>query len=719
METIEEQEGVRPRSGEALAPNHYSDTTITRGALPHSPPKSPWRENSGASLSTNGAQYDPNSSMGSISEYQQLEGTDNVAEPRKIVVLGVPWQTEDATLLSHFSEFGTVEDAQIMRERYTGKSRGFGFVTFTTTAEAQHATTAEHVIDGRRCEAKFALPEGKVGSARTTRIFIARIPSSVSDIQFRGYFQQFGAVQDAYMPKDPSKQGHRGIGFVTYASPDSVEHVMTGTHVLNGNEVAIDRATPKERTQGAMLPGRLSMSQPNLHILSGVGGSAGAAHSGRGAFPAFMRGSGLVGGLGSGVFPPHSPSYYYGEASGHGGGGGAGLGSRQMSHPVLPSSTSHFGSPLRYGSGSGSGIAGRGSGSVGNLTATAGGSAGASYGSTSTSATTLQAALQQHLSSNSLSSLDGTVSTSATPHQQQLINLINANVTAAGTGVAATGNSDGQFPPRSGPSSSNDLTNMLPQQHLEQQMQHTHPAWMHPGVHSSRISPGNLQDSGAASGSSSIPPAGPPSSRAGPRIFVGKLNRETSDQDVKDYFARFGYVLDVYLPRDRANKREHRGFGFVTFETEASIQRVVTHGPHYIRGSVSAIDSAVPRQDEMMVLTIDTPAVQPYPNHQHMQYLHHQQQQQQQYYPSGPLSPTQQYQQHVLGGGQHRPTPPVPVPGPGLSEGGGAGGGGHEPQASIKSNPAAPETLQAFEGLSLGQGSAGGAGNTGGSLSAI
>ena len=32
---------------------------------------------------------------------------------------------------------------------------------------------------------------------------------------------QFGVCQDCYMPKDPSKQGHRGIGFVTYASPES------------------------------------------------------------------------------------------------------------------------------------------------------------------------------------------------------------------------------------------------------------------------------------------------------------------------------------------------------------------------------------------------------------------------------------------------------------------------------------------------------------------
>jgi len=710
VETIEEQEGVRSLSGEALPPNHFSDTTaMTGGALPHSsPPKqSPWRENSGASLSTSGTQYDPNSSMGSISEYHQMGGSNNIADPRKIVVLGVPWQTEDATLLSHFSEFGTVEEAQIMRERYTGKSRGFGFVTFATTAEAQGATTAEHVIDGRRCEAKFALPEGKVGSARTTRIFIARIPSSVSDIQFRAYFEQFGAVQDAYMPKDPSKQGHRGIGFVTYASPDSVEDVMAKTHVLNGNEVAIDRATPKERAQGATLPGRLSMSQPNLHILSGAGGSAGGSGHGGGMFPAFIRGSGLGGGLGSGVFPPHSPSYYYGEGSGHGEGSGAGLGNRQMSHPVLPSSTSQFGSPPRYGSGTA--ISRRGNDSGSNLAATGSGTAGGGYGATSTSATTsatnLQAALQQHLSSNSLSSLDGNVSTSTTPHQQQLINLINANVAAAGGG-------SGQFPLPSGPSSANDLTAVLPQQHAEQQLQHTHPARMH----ASRISPGSLQGGGgAATAGASISPAGPPSSRAGPRIFVGKLNRETSDQDVKDYFARFGYVLDVYLPRDRVNKREHRGFGFVTFETEASIHRVVTHGPHYIRGSVIAIDSAVPRQDEL-VLTIDnSPAVQSYATHPQLQ-----QQQQQQYYPSGPVPPPQQYQQQAPGGGQHHHTPPMPVPM--LSEGGGMGGG-HEPQDSLRSNPAAggggAETLQAFEGLRLDQESAETAGTPGGSLSSI
>jgi hypothetical protein len=41
--------------------------------------------------------------------------------------------------------------------------------------------------------------------------------------------------------------------------------------------------------------------------------------------------------------------------------------------------------------------------------------------------------------------------------------------------------------------------------------------------------------------------------------------------------------------------QEHRGFGFVTFETEAAIQRVVSHGAHRLKGSTIAIDIAMPK----------------------------------------------------------------------------------------------------------------------------
>ena len=88
--------------------------------------------------------------------------------------------------------------------------------------------------------------QGEPTPPRTTRIFVARIPPSVTEAQFRQYFESFGKLQDAYMPKDHSKQGYRGIGFVTFSSPDSVEKVMAIKHWMNGHELAIDRATPKE-----------------------------------------------------------------------------------------------------------------------------------------------------------------------------------------------------------------------------------------------------------------------------------------------------------------------------------------------------------------------------------------------------------------------------------------------------------------------------------------
>lgn len=491
----------------------------------------------------------------------------------------MPWQTEDATLERHFSNFGSIEEAQIMREKYTGKSRGFGFVTFASTLDAQRAVAAEHIIDGRRCEAKFALPEGKVGSARTTRIFVARIPSSVTDAQFRGYFEQFGGVQDAYMPKDPSKQAHRGIGFVTYASAEAVERVMASSHILNGNEVAIDRATPKER--GALLPGRLSMSQPNLHMLSG----ASTRHSS--SFSSLMRAQ-------PGLPPPQSPPSKY-----EGGAPFGGLGTRRMSHPVLGTGAGQYGSPPT--------IVRMGSGQLGFGPQTG----SMQYNSQSSSRG------QPHVSTlgskQMTGSFEGLYSSS-----QKLLNLVHSNVAATAAAASGPGPSmalphgfrpnsnaagpqgnlsksasDGRFP-ASTASSSSDLVDLMPHQEASQ-LSKAQTAWHQSALPWANPAAFPLAGPMGATG-------GPPSARAGPRIFVGKLHRDTNEYDVKEYFSRFGFVLDVYLPRDKANKREHRGFGFVTFETEAAIQRVVSHGAHHIRGGLVAIDAAVPRQEESITL---------------------------------------------------------------------------------------------------------------------
>jgi len=59
----------------------------------------------------------------------------------KLFVGGLSWDTNDQSLAAAFSSFGTVTEAKVISDRDTGRSRGFGFVTFSAPADAQTAMT--------------------------------------------------------------------------------------------------------------------------------------------------------------------------------------------------------------------------------------------------------------------------------------------------------------------------------------------------------------------------------------------------------------------------------------------------------------------------------------------------------------------------------------------------------------------------------------------------
>ncbi|QGI87444.1 unnamed protein product [Fusarium fujikuroi] len=70
----------------------------------------------------------------------------------KLFVGGLAWATTSDSLRAKFSEFGEVTDAIVMTDRETGRSRGFGFVTFSAQEEAQAAinTMNEQEFEGRQ-----------------------------------------------------------------------------------------------------------------------------------------------------------------------------------------------------------------------------------------------------------------------------------------------------------------------------------------------------------------------------------------------------------------------------------------------------------------------------------------------------------------------------------------------------------------------------------------
>ncbi|XP_009623005.1 glycine-rich RNA-binding protein 4, mitochondrial-like [Nicotiana tomentosiformis] len=85
----------------------------------------------------------------------------------KLFVGGLSWGTDETSLKEAFSQHGEVIEARIIMDRDTGRSRGFGFVSFTSTEEAASALTALDGQDlhGRQIRVNYATerPRGSFG----------------------------------------------------------------------------------------------------------------------------------------------------------------------------------------------------------------------------------------------------------------------------------------------------------------------------------------------------------------------------------------------------------------------------------------------------------------------------------------------------------------------------------------------------------------------------
>lgn len=70
-------------------------------------------------------------------------------DPGKLFIGGISWDTNVERLREYFQTFGDVIEAVIMKDRATGRARGFGFVIYADPAVADRVVKQKHMIDGR------------------------------------------------------------------------------------------------------------------------------------------------------------------------------------------------------------------------------------------------------------------------------------------------------------------------------------------------------------------------------------------------------------------------------------------------------------------------------------------------------------------------------------------------------------------------------------------
>jgi cold-inducible RNA-binding protein len=85
----------------------------------------------------------------------------------KLYIGNLSWNTSQEELQSLFAQFGTVTDAVVMMDKFTGRSRGFGFVTMSSASEGQAAIEGMHgkPVGGRNLTVNEARPK-EAGSAK-------------------------------------------------------------------------------------------------------------------------------------------------------------------------------------------------------------------------------------------------------------------------------------------------------------------------------------------------------------------------------------------------------------------------------------------------------------------------------------------------------------------------------------------------------------------------
>jgi RNA recognition motif-containing protein len=84
---------------------------------------------------------------------------------KKLYVGNLTYGVSNADLEALFAPFGSVQSAQVIQDRETGRSKGFGFVEMSTEAEAQAAIASLHDTehDGRRLTVNEAKPREERG----------------------------------------------------------------------------------------------------------------------------------------------------------------------------------------------------------------------------------------------------------------------------------------------------------------------------------------------------------------------------------------------------------------------------------------------------------------------------------------------------------------------------------------------------------------------------
>jgi len=194
-------------------------------------------------------------------------------ECRDLIVLGLPYKTNEEELKMYFSQFGELTVA-IIKCDHKGRSRGFGFIRYASYACQTKVLQQDHIIAGRKCEVKVPFSQGE--PPVSSKVFVGNINETTTRTDLQHHFIKFGEIKDIYVPSP-----FRSFAFITFVDANVAQSLIGQEHFLNGSPVFINPANPKSRNSNLAISAMAAACTSALLNFHGNSSSS-LATSGRG-----------------------------------------------------------------------------------------------------------------------------------------------------------------------------------------------------------------------------------------------------------------------------------------------------------------------------------------------------------------------------------------------------------------------------------------------------
>ena len=222
-----------------------------------------------------------------LSKIKKLADKDTAH--RKLFIRGLGWEMTPETLKSVFAQYGNIEECSVIKDKNTGKSKGYGFVTFSDMFAARRALKEpSKVIEGRVTVSQLASvgpttpSAGGGGSDHIGRkIYVGNVPQDVNAEKILSIFSQFGEIEEGPIGFDKSGKS-KGYALIIYKSAASAKKALKEpAKYINGHQVTCKMATSdgghhQNRGERGGGGGGSKVDMNNDYSLSQGGGLVGA-----------------------------------------------------------------------------------------------------------------------------------------------------------------------------------------------------------------------------------------------------------------------------------------------------------------------------------------------------------------------------------------------------------------------------------------------------------